>query len=115
MYAGQEATLEWDMEWQTGSRLGKEYAKAVYCHPAYLNYMQNTSCEMLGWMKIKLESTLLLEEISITSDMKICRDHPNGRNLRGVREPPDEGESEKAGLKCNIQKTKIMASSPITS
>ena len=71
LYAGQEATLELDMEWQTGSKLGKEYAKAVYCHPTYLTYIQSTSCEMLGWMKIKLESTLLLWEISITSDMQI--------------------------------------------
>ena len=50
-----------------GSKLEKEYVKAVYCHPAYLIYMPNTSCEMLGWMKHKLESRLL-EEISITSD-----------------------------------------------
>ena len=55
------------MEQQTGSKLGKEYVKAVYCHPAYLIYMQSTSFEMLGWMKHKLESRLL-EEISITSD-----------------------------------------------
>ena len=45
-----------DMEQQTGSKLGKEYVKAVYCHPAYLTYMQSTSCKMLGWMKHKLES-----------------------------------------------------------
>ena len=51
--------LEQDMEQQTGSKLGKEYIKAVYCHPAYLIYMQSTSCEMLGWMKHKLESRLL--------------------------------------------------------
>ena len=51
--------LELDMEQQTGSKLGKEYAKAVYCHPAYLTYMQSTSCEMPGWMKHKLESRLL--------------------------------------------------------
>ena len=62
--------LEPDMEQQTGSKLGKEYVKAVYCHPAYLTYMQSTSCEMLGWMKHKLESRLL-GEISITSDMQI--------------------------------------------
>ena len=47
--------LEPDMEQQTGSKLGKEYVKAVYFHPAYLTYMQNTSCEMPGWMKHKLE------------------------------------------------------------
>ena len=62
--------LELDMEQQTGSKWGKEYSKAVYCHPAYLTYMQNTSCEMLGWMKHKLESRLL-GEISITSDMQM--------------------------------------------
>ena len=62
--------LELDMEQQTGSKSGKEYIKAVYCHPAYLTYMQTTSCEMLGWMKHKLESRLL-EEISITSDMQM--------------------------------------------
>ena len=50
--------LELDMEQQTGSRLEKEYVKAVYCHPAYLTYMQSTSCEMLDWMKHKLESRL---------------------------------------------------------
>ena len=50
--------LEQDMEQQTGFRLGKEYVKAVYCHPAYLTSMQSTSCEMLGWMTHKLESRL---------------------------------------------------------
>ena len=62
--------LELDMEQQTGSKLGKEYAKAVFCHPAYLTYMQSTSCEMLSWMKHKLESRLL-GEISIASDMRM--------------------------------------------
>ena len=62
--------LESDMEQQTGSKLGKEYLRAVYCHPAYLTYMQSTSFEMLDWMKHKLESRLL-GEISITSDMQM--------------------------------------------
>ena len=62
--------LELDMEQQTGSKLGKEYVKAAYCHPAYLTYMQNTSCEMSGWKKNKLESRLP-GEISITSDMQM--------------------------------------------
>ena len=62
--------LELDMEQQTGSKLGKEYIKAVYCHTAYLTYMQSTSCEMPGWMKHKLESRLP-GEISITSDMQM--------------------------------------------
>ena len=50
--------LELDVEQQTGSKLGKEYVKAVYCHPVYLTYMQSTSREMLGWMKHKLESNI---------------------------------------------------------
>ena len=62
--------LEPDMEQQTGSKLGKEYIKAVYCQPAYLTYIQSTSCEMPGWMKHKLESRLQ-GEISITSDMQM--------------------------------------------
>ena len=62
--------LEPDMEQGTGSKLGKEYFKAVYCHPAYLTSMQSTSCEMLDWMKHKLESRLL-GEILITSDMQM--------------------------------------------
>ena len=62
--------LEPDTEQWTGSKLEKEYIKAVYCHPAYLTYMQSTSREMLGWKKHKLESRLP-EEISITSDMQM--------------------------------------------
>ena len=66
LYAGQQ--LELDMEQWTGSKSGKEYIKAVYCHPVYLIYMQSTSHEMLGWKKHKLESRFP-GEISITSDM----------------------------------------------
>ena len=62
--------LESDMEKWTDSKLGKEYVEAVYCHPAYLTYMQSTSCKMLGWMKYKLKSRLP-GEISITSDMQM--------------------------------------------
>ena len=62
--------LELDMEQWTGSKQEKEYLKAVYCHPAYLTYTQRASCEMLGWMKQKLESGLL-REISVTSDMQM--------------------------------------------
>ena len=65
--------LEQDMGQQTGSKLGKEYIKAVYCHPAYLTSVQSTSCEMSGWMKHKLESRFL-GEISITSDMQVTPD-----------------------------------------
>ena len=62
--------LELDMEQQTGSKYEKEYIKAVYCHPAYLTYMESTSYEMLGWMKHKLDSRLP-REISVTSDMQM--------------------------------------------
>ena len=62
--------LELDMEQQTGSKSGKEYIRAVYCHPAYLTYMQNMSCKMPSWMKHKLESRLL-GEISVTSDTQM--------------------------------------------
>ena len=64
--------LELDMEEQTGSKLGKEYIKAVYCHPAYLTYMPCTSYERPGWMNHKLESRLL-GEISITSEMQMIQ------------------------------------------
>ena len=69
LYVGQETT-EVDMEQQTVSKLGKEYIKAVYCHLAYLTYIQSTSCEMPGWIKHKLESRLL-GEILITSDVQM--------------------------------------------
>ena len=62
--------LEPDVEQQTGSKLGHEYVKAGYCQPAYLTYMQSTTCKMPGWMKHKLESRLQ-GEISITSDMQM--------------------------------------------
>ena len=62
--------LELDMEQQTGSKSGKEYVKAIYCHLPYLTYMQSTSCEMLNWMNYKLESRLA-GEISSASDMQM--------------------------------------------
>ena len=80
--------LELDMEQQTGSKLGKEYVKVVYCHPAYLTYTQSTSCEMLGWMKHKLKSRLL-GDMSITSDMHMTP--PLWQKVR-TKEPLDEGE-----------------------
>ena len=61
--------LELNTEQQTGSKSGKEYVKAVYCHPAYLTYMPSTSWEMLGWMNHKLESRLLGEICSDTTLM----------------------------------------------
>ena len=99
------------MEQHTGSKLGNEYVKAVYCHPAYLINMQSIS-EMLGWMKHNLESRFLWE-ISIISDMLMI--HPNGRKRRGTKEPLDESETGEWKGWLKIQKTKIMASGPITS
>ena len=69
-YAGQEPTVRTGHGTMHWFKIGKEYVKAVYCYPAYLTYMQSTSCEMPDWMKHKLESRLL-GEISITSDMQM--------------------------------------------
>ena len=103
--------LELDTEQQTDFKSGKEHIKAVYCHPAYLTYMQSTSCEMLDWMKHKLESSLP-GEISVTSDMQMT---PSlWQKLKSLLIKV-KVESEKAGLKLNIQKTKIMGSGPFTS
>ena len=106
--------LEPDFEQQTDSKLGKEYVKAAYCHPAYLTYMQSTSCKMPGWMKHKLGSRLA-EEISITSH--IWWHHLYGRKQRETKEPHDEGERRewKSWLETQHSKTKIMASCLTTS
>ena len=115
LYAGQEAMVRTGHGAKSGSKSGKEYVKAVYHHPAYLTYMQSTSCKMPGWIK------------KAQVGIKIA-----GRNINNLRYTDDttlmaESEEElsllmkvneergKAGLKLNIQKTKIMASSPITS
>ena len=79
--------LELDIK-QAGSKLGKEDVKAIYCHPAYLTYMQSTSCEMPAWMKHKLESRLR-GSISVTSDAQMTP--PFGRKQRS-KEPLDESE-----------------------
>ena len=107
--------LEPDMGQQTGSKLGKEYVKAVYCHPAYLTSVQSTSCEIPGWIKHKLESRLR-GEISITSDMQMTPPlmAESEEELKSLLMKVKE-ESEEVGLKLNIQKTKLMASGPITS
>ena len=103
------------MEQWTGSKLEKEYIKAIHCYPAYLTYVHTISCEVPAWMNHKLESGLL-GEIATTSDVQIIplltaesEEEPKSLLVR-VKE-----ESEKAGLKLKIQKTKIMASGPITS
>ena len=110
--------LELDMEQWTHYKLGKEYVKVVWyvkvvcCHPAYLIYIQSTSWETLGWKKHRLESRLP-EEISITSDDTTLMAESE-EELKSLLVKVKE-ESEKVGLKLNIQKTKIMASGPITS
>ena len=92
------------------------YVKAVYCHPAYLTYMQNISQETLGWKKHKLESRLP-GEISITSAMQMIPPlwQKVKRNSKAPLLMKVKEESEKVVLKLNIQKTMIMASGPITS
>ena len=105
--------LELDMKQQTGSKLGKKYVKAVYCHPAHLTYTQSTSCEMPGWMKHKLESRLLGEVIS---NLKYADDTTlmaESEKLKSLLMKVKE-ESEKV-LKLSIQKTEIIASGPISS
>ena len=81
--------LEMDMDQQTSSKLGKEYVKAVYCHPACLAYMESISWKILGWMKHKLKSRLL-GEISITSDMQMTP--PLWQKEKRTKEPLDESE-----------------------
>ena len=107
--------LELDMKQQTGSKLGKEYVKGEYGHPAYLTYMQSTSCKMPGLdevqtiIKIARRNTNNLrytDDTTLPAEIK--------EKLKGLLMKVKE-ESEKVGLKLNIQKTKIMASDPITS
>ena len=90
------------MDQKTGSKSGKEYIKAVYCHPAYLTYMQSTSWEMLDLMKHKLESRLS-GEISITLDADYITFMAESKELKSLLMIVKE-ESEKVGLKLNIQK-----------
>ena len=103
--------LELDMEQQIGSKLGKEYVKAEYCHPAYLTYMQNISCEMLGWMKNKIASRNI-NNLSYADESTLMAE--SKEEVKSLLTKVKE-ESGKAGIILNIQKTKIMASSPVTS
>ena len=82
--------LELNME-QTGFKLGKEYVKVVYCHPAYLSYMQSTSCEMPGWIKHKLESRLP-GEISIVSDTQMTPPLCRKRKSKELFDESERGE-----------------------
>ena len=107
--------LELDMEQQTGSKLGKEYIKAVYCRPAYLTYVQSTSCKMPGRMNQKTGIKIARRNIS---NLRYADDTTHmaesEEELKSLVMKVKE-KSEKADLKLNIQKTKIMASGPITS
>ena len=102
------------MQLQTGSKLGKEYVKAVYCHPVYLTYMQSTSCEMMGWMKHSWNQDCQekYQNLRYADDTTLMAE--SEEELKSLLMKIKE-ESEKVDLKLNIQKTKIMASSPITS
>ena len=111
LYAGQEATVRTGMEQQTGSKLGKEYVQAVYCNTTYFTYMQSTSCEMPGWMKHNLESSLP-GKIRYTDDAILIAE--SKEELKSLLMKVKE-ESEKFSLNLSIQKTKVMASGPITS
>ena len=93
--------LESDMEQQTGSKLGKEYVKAVYCHPAYLTYMQSTSCQMPGWMKHRLESRLPgeINKLRHADDTTLMAE--SKEELKSLLMKVKE-ESKKAVLKLNI-------------
>ena len=107
--------LELDMEQWTGSKLGKEYTKAVYYHPAYLTYyMQSTSCKMPGGMKHTLESRLLRNINNLRYADATTLMAESEEELKSLLMKVKE-ESEKAGLKLSIQKTNIMASGSITS
>ena len=103
------------MEQQTGSKLGKEYVKVVYCHPAYLTYMQCTSGKMLGWMKHKLGIRIAgrnINNLRYADDMTLMAE--SEEELKSLLMKV-KGGTEKVGLKLNIKKMKIMASGPITS
>ena len=101
--------LELDMEQQTGSKSGKEYVKAVYCHPTYLTAVQSTSCKAQAEIKIARRSINNLRYADDTTLMAKSEEELKSFLMK-VKE-----EKEKVGLKLNIQKTKIMASSPIAS
>ena len=116
MNSGLRIKAEPDMEQWTGSKLGKEYVKAIYCHPAYLTYMQSKYImrnagleEAQAGIKIARRNIINLRYADDTSLMEESEEELKSL-LRKVRE-----DSEKVGLKLNFQKTKIMASGPITS
>ena len=114
LYAGQKQQLELDMEQQTGSKLGKEYIKAVYCHCAYLTngeyIMRNTGLDEaqvgIKTARRNINNLRYADDTTLTAESE--------EELKSLLMEVKE-DSEKVGLKLNIQKTKIMASGPITS
>ena len=94
-----------------GSKLGKEYAKAIYCHLDYLTYIQSTSCKMPAWINHKL-ARRNINNLRYADDTTLMA--KSEKELKSLLMRVKE-ETEKSGLKLNIQKTEIMASSPITS
>ena len=102
--------LELDEEQWTASKLGKEYAKAIYCHLDYLTYIQSTSCKMPAWINHKL-ARRNINNLRYADDTTLMA--KNEEKLKSLLMRVKE-ETEKSGLKFNIQKTEILASSPIT-
>ena len=107
--------LELDMEQQTGSKWEKEYVKAVYCHPAYLTFMQSISWETLDWKKHKLESKLpgeIINHLRYADDTSLMAE--SEEEIKSLLMKVKK-QSEKVGLKLSILKTKIMVSGPMRS
>ena len=115
MYAGQEARVRTEQRTTDWFQMEKECVKAVYCHPAYLTYMQRTSCEMPGWMKQQAGIKTARRNINHLryADETILMAESD-KELKSLLMKVKE-ESEKVGLKLDIQEAKIMASGPITS
>ena len=114
LYAGQEATVRIGHGTTDWFHLGKEYVKAVCCYPAYLTYMQSTSCEMPGWVKHKLGIKIAMRNINnlrYADDTALVAE--SKEELKSLFMKVKE-ESEKPSLKLNTQRAKILASSPIT-
>ena len=112
MYAGQEATVRTGHGTMDWFQIGKEVRQGVYCHPAYLTYTQSTSCEMPGWVQAGIKiARRNINNLRYADNTTLMAESEELKSLwMKVKE-----ESEKVGLKLNIQKTKIMASGPITS
>ena len=100
------------MEQLIGSKLRKQFYKAEYCHPAYLTYRQSTSCEMLGWINQNQDCGRNINNLKYADDTTLKAESKEELKILLMKVKQERG---KAGLKCNIQKTKIVASGPITS